>query len=855
MSLRVSSLLSTICILVCLIWLPTVTTAQDYDPNGPIEPELLANAEAGDAYANYLAAFKYFQLRDAASLEAALQHAMFADAAYANEGPEFDQLRAGVKRLIGDIYQDQSRFAKAIAVYADVITLSEQAGDWLNKGQTEQAIGMALQGLSRYPASIDYFERARNTFTGAEGPESVHNSDTYLNIGISFEGMKEYKKSLAAYAEAARRYKVIFGEDSAQVGYTINNAGWVMRRMENYAGAQAAFEETLPILDRHEGRFSPNAGKVRINLGIVAYFQGNHDEAIRWTMGAMPYIRENRATTLSDQRWAFDTLARSFRAKGDPQKAILFAKLSVNAHQAVRSANSELAVVETEELNTEWRWIYQNLADLLIEQGRITEAQAVLNMEKEQEVFEFLKRDGSAKLNDTRALLSDAELSEEEKIEQIATMPVAAARELDDLMRKLDAGTLTAEEEDRIFILQDAVQTAIDSFDEDVEQMIAALDIKAAENLEEQVSAVGAYQSVLQGMEQSTAILQIAAMDDQTHLFLTLPHLTIHQTSNIAKVDLSRLVFDALQAIEHQAPDAQDRLQALNDVLLAPVEDALTDSGTEVVMLNLDGFLRYIPFAALFDGEAYAIEKFAFALYSSAVPTQFARGGRQSSKTAGFGVTVAHPGFTALPGVRRELETIFVGEDTEGVLEGPTGFDEGFDQKKLKRALLRKPGILHIASHFNLVPGREDDSFLLLGDGSHLPLSEIRRQKALSFQGVDLLTLSACQTARGGGDGSEIEGFAATAQLNGASSVMASLWPVSDDATPQLMQSFYDKMIREDLTKAEALRQAQIEMLHGGESSDRNTTRAAESLDDTPQDLAFAHPYFWSAFVLMGNWL
>ena len=76
-------------------------------------------------------------------------------------------------------------------------------------------------------------------------------------------------------------------------------------------------------------------------------------------------------------------------------------------------------------------------------------------------------------------------------------------------------------------------------------------------------------------------------------------------------------------------------------------------------MLNLDGFLRYVPFAALHDGKGYLVERYAFSLYSTAVPTQFERGQRSPEATVGFGVTKEHPGFSALPGVATELQEVF----------------------------------------------------------------------------------------------------------------------------------------------------------------------------------------------------
>lgn len=176
-------------------------------------------------------------------------------------------------------------------------------------------------------------------------------------------------------------------------------------------------------------------------------------------------------------------------------------------------------------------------------------------------------------------------------------------------------------------------------------------------------------------------------------------------------------------------------------------------------------------------------------------------------------MTKAFPGFSALPGVKDKMAQIF----EDGVLQADPELDDAFDERSLKRSLRKKPEILHIASHFALQPGQEDDSFLLLGDGSHLTPATIRKERSLRFQGVDLLTLSACQTARGG-DGSELDGFGATAQLSGASAVMASLWPVADKVTPELMAAFYRGMIDRKLDKAEALRQAQLKLVRGAQA-------------------------------------
>jgi hypothetical protein len=106
----------------------------------------------------------------------------------------------------------------------------------------------------------------------------------------------------------------------------------------------------------------------------------------------------------------------------------------------------------------------------------------------------------------------------------------------------------------------------------------------------------------------------------------------------------------------------------------------------------------------------------------------------------------------------------------------------------MRDTLHKRYPVIHIASHFRFQPGDDAKSFLLLGDGGHLTLAELKTWANL-FGGVQLLTLSACNT--GVGDGAEVEGFGALAQIQGAKAVVASLWPVADASTSRLMQEFY----------------------------------------------------------------
>ena len=171
--------------------------------------------------------------------------------------------------------------------------------------------------------------------------------------------------------------------------------------------------------------------------------------------------------------------------------------------------------------------------------------------------------------------------------------------------------------------------------------------------------------------------------------------------------------------------------------------------------------------------------------------------------------------------------------------------------------------VVHLASHFVFRSGNEENSYLMLGDDQQLTLAYIRDED-FDLGALELLTLSACNTAMGG-NGSEIEGFGALAQNQGAKSVLATLWEVADESTGSFMGEFYRIWEAEDLTKAEALRRVQLAFISGAikpAMRDAGVQRSVGCLtcdtaeeEATPAITDYRHPYYWAPFILMGNWL
>jgi CHAT domain-containing protein len=381
------------------------------------------------------------------------------------------------------------------------------------------------------------------------------------------------------------------------------------------------------------------------------------------------------------------------------------------------------------------------------------------------------------------------------------------------------------------------------------------------------------------------------------HVIVTTPDVQVPRTYPITAAALRCKVFALRAALQNPTIDPRPLAQDLYQILLGPVAQDLEGAQAKTLLWVLDDVLRYLPLATLYDGTRYLFERYSTVMITPASASDLAEAPRPTWQGLGLGVSKAYDNFPALTAVLKELRGIIrdAAHDADGVLPGTIKFDDAFTAQAMFDALRQcAPDqcypVVHIASHFQFHPGNETDSFLLLGDGNHLSLAQLNASPVQVFRGVELLTLSACDTAMGGAraTGKEVEGFGTLAQKQGANAVLATLWPIADDSTKDLMQAFYRLRERQPgVTKVEALRQAQLLLLRGqgapppgpqvaalggspaGETNaalPRGDLEPLQQAEGTCGDVArqprfvpspqapHAHPYYWAPFILIGNW-
>jgi CHAT domain-containing protein len=498
---------------------------------------------------------------------------------------------------------------------------------------------------------------------------------------------------------------------------------------------------------------------------------------------------------------------------------------------------------------------YRRVADWLLELGRTDEGLSVLQLMKSEEFQDFGIREAAATGSDVP--LTPWEQTFGDRYGGMVRADADAAGELSKLTRLDETDKISPAERSRLGQLV-ADKGSVER--ERAARLDALLQgTKATDRADahaERELATPALRRLAGGAVNDAAFAVYLLADEHLRILMTASgverELRIPLDGPQLQRDIGHLLDDISQ--HHEAAGLSRRLY---DLIARPVDDFAAKQHVQRLVLWLDGSLRYLPVAALTDGRRFLGDKYVIQIYTPTPPDPPAHDGqsvgaglrREPALVRGFGVTQAFTGFSALPAVADELCYVVDGPITglrtasaacptpssgHGALTGDGFADAAFTEQRFKESLAapRNFSVLHIGTHFRLRPGNALRSYLLLGDGSHLSLDEIG---AMDFEGIDVVTLSACETGMGGAvsdDGREVEGLGALVQRRGAGLVIASLWQVDDASTAQFMRALYRNFRASHGDAAFGLQQAQ------------RALRASA---------AYADPYYWAGFIVYGN--
>ncbi|WP_019507008.1 CHAT domain-containing protein [Pleurocapsa sp. PCC 7319] len=346
----------------------------------------------------------------------------------------------------------------------------------------------------------------------------------------------------------------------------------------------------------------------------------------------------------------------------------------------------------------------------------------------------------------------------------------------------------------------------------------------------------------IDNLDASAAVIYPIILENRLEIILKLPgvnNLRHYVYRDVPGIQVEQAVQALRRSLTRRSTSlnqVKQESQQIYNWLVKPLETDL-ENKIKTLVFVLDGSLRNLPMAALYDGKRYLIEKYAVAVTPGLQLLE-----PQSLLPEQLNVLLA--GATDAPSFRAEglspLDNVEVelAEVAQQITNHQKLTEREFLQQNLKNLINSVPfNVVHIATH-GTFSSNPEQTYLLdwqkrirVKDFDNL----LRVREEQIATPIELLILSACETAAG--DKRAALGLAGISIRAGTRSTLATLWQINDASTTEFMIQFYQQLKNPLITKAEALRQAQLAFL--------------TKYSDTDYD----RPYHWASFILVGNWL
>ncbi len=734
---------------------------------------------------------------------------------------------------LGLIYEKLTEYEKAISYYEKSLAIKQEIGDRNGESSSYYNIGSIYENLGDYNKAIVYYKQS--LAINIETDDRNGEAHSYLGLGSVYRILGEYETAISYY-EKTLKIAIEIGDRKRQAD-AYHNLANVYHNLGNDEKAISYYEQSLAMY-QEMGDIQGEASSYH-NLGNFYDQLGEYKTAISYyekslTMATKIGDREVQGISLSNIGFLLEK-------QNKPEAAIIFFKQSVNIREGIRRDIQGLSTELQQSYTNTIANTYRRLADLLLSQDRILEAQQVLELLKIQEVQEFTQN------SNLRSHMSDVILLPQEKIiiEKYNSL-VAFSQKIEQC------------EESECTILEDELYQLTDEYNQALDQLVTAIRQRKYlddgifdprdfydEKTEDIIKASDNY-----NQKPGTMVVYPLVLDDKLRLLIAVKgQIVSHkEIANVTRTELNNTVLELRNLLDNPNSDItqlQTKSKQLYNWLIKPLETDLNAGNIQHLVFALDRATRYIPMQVLYDGDSYLIEKYTVTNIINAESTdtrdRLPNNSDDIKIVAGGGSKL--PGHDPLPHVEEEIDIIVKEEnnpnDQQGIYNGISLINEKFNFKNLINELKGK-NILHIATHGIFKPGNFKQSYLVL----HKDRLDIRKLKNAerNFKDIHLAVLSACETALGDQvindpnqeEGIEINSLSYHFLEGGVESVMASLWKVDDKSTSQLMQQFYEKLSQSNqtLTKAEALKQVQLSFLNHSD---------------------LKHPHYWSPFILIGN--
>lgn len=686
-------------------------------------------------------------------------------------------------------YQSLGQYKKAIESLTSSLDLAKKTGEPFQIGSVLSKLGNAYIFTEQFDKAEIYLNEAID-LSIQENIFAVKAS-TLNYLGNLRALRKMYGEAIVAYKES-----VILSEKTDNqllAAYVLANTAKVLMQSGNYDDAEgilgSAYEKHIRLGNSHDKAYGLiNIGQLYRQLASTLpsrslLMKSTASRVLKEAASIAEDINDHLAAS-----YAFGYLGQIYEDGGLHSDALTFTRRAVFEAQEVNAPESLYL----------WQW---QSGRLLKSEGRIDEA-----IKAYRSAVFYLQSIRQELLGDCKVY---NQLSFRESVEPVYVGLV------DLLLKRTDS--ITEQKATEPYLLEarqtiELLKTA--ELQDYFQNACVAKQIKAKQT---------------DNISMHTAVVYIIPLPERLELLLELPSGIKKTTVQVNKDTLTEEIRLFRQMLEKRTTrEYMVEAHRLYDWLIRPLETDLYTQKIDTLIFIPDGPLRTIPMAALHDGKEFLIKKFAIATTAGISLTYPHPIQRDKIEVLLTGLSEPVQGFPPLVNVQSELKAI------KEIFQSKLLENHDFLIPAMKKELKYRPyTIVHIASHGEF-SNDVNKTFLLTWD-EKLTMDHLEKFMGVSKfrkEPVELLTLSACQTASG--DDRAALGLAGIAIKAGARSAIATLWYINDQASAELITEFYRQFRDKSLSKARALQQAQLKLL---------------------SDERYQHPSYWSPFLLIGNWL
>ncbi|MFB2922021.1 CHAT domain-containing protein [Aerosakkonema sp. BLCC-F2] len=680
-------------------------------------------------------------------------------------------------------------YRRASATLQEVEQTLQKEPDSLLKSIGLRSLGNALRQVGDLKRSREILQQSLEIAKRLQSTPDI--GETLLSLGNTSRIQQDAAAALKFYQEAASTST----SELTQVQATLNQLSLLLeqKRLED---AKTLFGQIQPQVNNLPATRAGIYARINLAQSMKNLLKKNDlpdaIDKVKLTkdMAQLLVTSVQQAESLKDARaksYSLGNLGSLYRENQQWSDAKELTEQALSIAQAINAGD----------IAYQWQW---QLGQLLQKEGKIKDAIAAYT--EAVNTLQSLR-------SDLVAINQDVQFSFRDSVEPV--------------YRELVGLLLQPENQSQEATSQNPIDKA--------RKVIESLQLAELDNFFRE-SCLDAKPVAIDRIDPTAAVIYPIILADRLEVILNIPGQPLRHYATAMPNDKVESSIDQLRQSLSPVASTSQRLrlsQQFYDWLIRPAEADLAKNGIQTLVFIPDGSMRNLPMAVLYDGNQFLVEKYRIAVTPGLQLLEPRTLKQRSFRVLTAGLTEARQNFSALPAVKTELSQISAEVPTTVLLNGQ--FTSNTLQKEIKETAFP---VVHLATHGQFSSNAEE-TFILTWDNK-INVKEFDELLEVRLKGeskpIELLVLSACQTATG--DKRAALGLAGMAVRSGARSTIASLWSVNDAATSELMTQFYRELSQAGISKAEALRRAQLNLLN-------NPT--------------YKHPYYWAPFVLVGNWL